>query len=159
MKRSKKSMGRKTKYTPGTVNKICSYLKKGNTKKVSALLSGINEDTFYDWMAKFPEFSESVKKAEAEAEESKIRTIREAEEDGEWQAAAWWLERRRREDYALIKREVEMSNKDDKPFKVAGTIDVFSKIAGMSDDEIRARLNELRGAGGREGSIDRTQSP
>jgi hypothetical protein len=67
---------------------------------------GITETTFHDWMGRFPEFAASVMKAEAEAEVRNQNIIVRAAHNGTWQAAAWWLERRRPQDYA---RRVDVS--------------------------------------------------
>jgi len=54
-------------------------------------------DTFYEWM-KDPTFSEQVEKAEADAEVRFVTKVASASEET-WQAAAWWLERRRPDDF------------------------------------------------------------
>ena len=82
------------KYTPETVERICQFLKAGNTRKTSAIASGISEETFYTWMKEKLEFSESIKRAEEEAVARNVAIINKAAGDT-WQAAAWWLERRR----------------------------------------------------------------
>lgn len=60
-----KKEGRKTKYTPELVTRICGLLEK-DTYTVSELCEsvGISESTFYDWKGKFSEFSDAIKKAE-----------------------------------------------------------------------------------------------
>lgn len=57
--------GRKTKYTPELVKRICGLVEK-DTYTVSELCEsvGISETTFYDWKVKFSEFSDAIKKAE-----------------------------------------------------------------------------------------------
>ena len=47
----------------------------------------------------FLEFVEAVKKAEAEAEVESVALIRRSAQDGQWQAAAWFLERRKPSDW------------------------------------------------------------
>ena len=50
------------------------------------------------------EFSEAIKKAEAESrdtgKEFAIKAIFKAMQDGKWQAAAWWLERKFKDEFA-----------------------------------------------------------
>jgi hypothetical protein len=86
------------KYSTEMTKRICDLLRDGNTQKTSAIASGISEDTFYTWMKEIPEFSESVKKAEEEAVARNVAIIKTAAND-HWTAAAWWLERRRRDDF------------------------------------------------------------
>lgn len=89
--------GRPTKRTPATEKKILKALKDGNVRSTAAALAGISKETFYNWLAEFPDFSDAIKKAEAEAESVRVARIRKAGDEGTWQADAWWLERRRHE--------------------------------------------------------------
>jgi hypothetical protein len=96
-------MGRTLKLTLETQDKICVAIRLGNDKKVAAALAGVSETTFYRWleMAELPnakkeyrEFRESIERAEAEAEVTRIARITQAADNGTWQAASWWLERK-----------------------------------------------------------------
>lgn len=60
-----KKEGRKTKYTPELVTRICGLLEK-DTYTVSELCEsvGIDESTFYRWKNDKNEFCEAIKKAE-----------------------------------------------------------------------------------------------
>lgn len=98
--------GRPTKCTPDRVKRIIDALKGGNTRKASAAYGGIDIDTFGNWMNRgaageepFSDFSEQVKAAEAEAEVRNVAIIAKAATE-KWQAAAWWLERRKPADWA-----------------------------------------------------------
>lgn len=51
------------KYKKEIVERICSYIRDGDSQRDAAKKAGISEDTFYDWMKLKSEFSESVKKA------------------------------------------------------------------------------------------------
>lgn len=79
------------KYSEEVTEEICKFIKGGAFNKDAATMAGIHEDTFYEWMKK-PEFSESIKKAEAERKVGLINRIVAASKDT-WQAAAWYLER------------------------------------------------------------------
>jgi hypothetical protein len=93
--------GRKTKLTPEIERKLTSAIAAGNYHEVACSLAGISTSTFYSWMKKgeqaksgqFLDFREAIKKAEAIAEAKRIQMITEASETN-WQAAAWYLERR-----------------------------------------------------------------
>ena len=91
-------MARKTKYNPELLDKICSALRAGNTRKASAEYAGITEETFYQWMKHNLSFLSAIKKAEADAEVSAVAIIKKAMPET-WTAAAWWLERRKPNDY------------------------------------------------------------
>ena len=116
------------KYTPQVVEQICNLLKGGNTRKTSAIASGVGEDTFYRWMREKSEFSESVKKAEEIAVARNVAIINKAAGDT-WQAAAWWLERRRPADFSKQdKVDITTNGKD---------------INGMSMEEMVAELKRI----------------
>lgn len=117
------------KYNKRTVSTICNLLKAGNTRRTSAIAGGISEETFYVWMKSKPEFSESVKKAEAEAEARNVAIINQAGKTS-WQASAWWLERRRKEDFGKQDRvDITTNGKD---------------IRAMTMNELDAELERLR---------------
>ncbi len=99
--------GRKGKLNKAMQEKLSAKITNGNTYKNACLLCGIGETTFYEWMAKgqqgqdegkknkYTEFAEIIKKAMAEAENRNLLIIQKvAQEEREWQAAAWFLERR-----------------------------------------------------------------
>lgn len=120
--------GRPTKRIPETEARILEALRAGNTRRTAAEYGGITVTTFCDWVNRFPEFSEAVKKAEADCVAAMVavikraatgypvkKTVTKTREVGgvaetettvteyiehSWQAAAWYLERRIPEDFA-----------------------------------------------------------
>ena len=87
-------MPRPTHYTPETVKRIMEALAAGASYKMAAAYGGISYETFRTWRAEFPAFSAAIEKAEAEAVVGRLEVIDDAAVDGNWQAAAWWLERK-----------------------------------------------------------------
>jgi len=96
-------MARPTKLTPELQENIVMAINAGNYSKVAAEMVGIGETTFYRWMEEgakpdgkkeYREFRESIKRAEAQAEVVSVARIRQAANEGTWQAAAWYLERK-----------------------------------------------------------------
>lgn len=98
-KTTKHKAGRKTKYTPDTVKRITDAIGMGATYEIAAAFGGIHVATFYDWINKKSEFSDSVKRAEGVAAVGWLAKIEKAANDGNWQAAAWKLERRYPQQY------------------------------------------------------------
>jgi hypothetical protein len=95
--------GRPTIKTPELVEAILADLRKGLPRRTAAALH-VAPDTFYRWMNEDAEFSDAVGKAEAEAEAEAVAAVRgnfHADRNSQtaWQSAAWWLERRRPDDY------------------------------------------------------------
>ncbi len=110
-------MPRRSKYTPEVVSRVCELLAEGNTRKTASLLAGISYETFRQWLQTKPAFSAAVQKAEAEAEARHVAIIRQAAAKT-WQAAAWWLERRRPEEWGdRSRRRVEVSGPGEGPLR------------------------------------------
>lgn len=96
--------GRPTKCTPERQGIILDALRSGNYAVVAAQLADIDEKTFYNWQAAAEEgrepyasFFQSVKKAEAEAENAAVQVVRaggSGPESVNWQSSAWYLERK-----------------------------------------------------------------
>jgi hypothetical protein len=78
-------------------------LRAGNTRKAACHFAAIDQKTFENWL-RISDFSQAVQKAESDAEVRMVAQIARAAQDGTWQAAAWWLERRRPDDYARRER-------------------------------------------------------
>jgi transposase-like protein len=117
-------MGRPTKLTADLKERLIGALRSGAPNETAAGFAGIAESTFYAWLARaqddlkanpeiatdYTEFQEAVEKAQAEAELEKLLIINAAAKGkpttegapgtaGQWQAAAWFLERRHPERY------------------------------------------------------------
>lgn len=90
---------RPTKYTPERVKSILSDLAAGIPKQHAAIRAGVSDQTLLNWEHKYPEFAAGIRKAEADAVARNVALIQRAAQDGTWQAAAWWLERRHPEEF------------------------------------------------------------
>jgi hypothetical protein len=84
--------GRPSKLTPAREERILAALRAGNYLETAGRLAGISSSTLHKWRSEFPEFSEAVDAARAEAEAAMVSEVRTASVK-HWQAAAWWLER------------------------------------------------------------------
>jgi len=115
--------GRNSKLTPDRQERICDALRNGNTRRVAAILGGISEATFYNWVEranpehaeyqeKYLQFLEAVKEAEADAEADSVQGIKLAARNS-WQAHAWFLERKNPKDWAR-REHVDLTSKGDK---------------------------------------------
>jgi hypothetical protein len=120
--------GRPSKYTPEVVERICYSLSQGNTRTTAATCAGISMETFAVYVREFPEFSDAIKRAEEQAVEHYVNVIHTASTQT-WQAAAWYLERRRKEDFGKQdKVDITTNGKD---------------INGMSMEEMVAELKRI----------------
>lgn len=92
-------MSRPTKLTPARQKAIMRAIEQGATYEHAAAAAGIHYDTLNEWRKANPEFAEALKAAEARGVLACLRRIEEAAKSGQWQAAAWILERRYPEEY------------------------------------------------------------
>ena len=140
-------MGRPSKLTPERAKRIIDALAVGNTRTCAVAYAGIWFQTFLDWLARgetekagrYHDFYEAVKKAEADAEFANVIIIRKAAIIN-WQAAAWWLERRRHQDW--MKREhTELSGPGGAPVQVENLTpdQAAKKVADLIRDAMKAK--------------------
>ena len=97
------SRPRNQKVTDERVAKILDALTGGCTRRAAAGYAGIHPATLYRMLDADATLRELVEKAEAAAEARATAVIADAFGKN-WQAAAWWLERRKHEDYAQRQR-------------------------------------------------------
>src|ERR1044072_2234018 len=90
--------------SPERVAKILDLLRSGNTRSTAARAAGIDPVTLLRWIAKHANFASAIKEVEAEAEALHVKNVEAAAAKGSWQASAWWLERRRHEDWGKKER-------------------------------------------------------
>lgn len=110
----------KSKYTPERVERIIKAVKDGLPFVTAAALGGISEATFYNWMKDNVEFLESIKAAEAEAEE---RLVEQISFDPSWQSKAWILERRHPDRWGRVERnKVELTGAEGQPVQITYNI-------------------------------------
>ena len=55
-------MGAPTKYDPAHCEKVIEIMAKGLSVRSVAAELGVHRDTIYEWMVRYPDFSDSVKK-------------------------------------------------------------------------------------------------
>ena len=94
----------RSKLTEELIKEAARLIEAGNYQKHVAQALGIAEETWYRWLREGEasdnpddlkrQFYESVKKAEANAIARNVALIQRAAQEGNWQAAAWWLERK-----------------------------------------------------------------
>ena len=102
-------MARKSKYTPETVAKIMQAVKMGATYELAAGYAGIDYSTFARWQNTKSEFCDALKNAEGVGAMVWLAKIEQAASDGNWQAAAWKLERRYPHMYGKTVQQTEHS--------------------------------------------------
>lgn len=107
-----------TKLTPEMETQIVALLTDGNSLQCAADAVGISKSTLVEWRAlgaegdeRYASLSARSKAAQATSEARRVRIIEEAaqgEIPGQWQAAAWLLERSKPKSWSLSKQRVEV---------------------------------------------------
>jgi len=108
-------MPRPTKRTPEREARLIEALRAGNTRRASCAYAGIDQDTLANWLRRWSDFSDAVEKAEADAEIRNVAIIQKAASET-WQAAAWWLERKKKRDWS---NRLELTGEDGAPVRIA----------------------------------------
>jgi len=94
--------GNHSKLTPSVRRIVVTAIKKGNTLTTAAQLAGVARNTLWVWLTHpdpaYRDFQNAVEKAEGDATRTSVSIIRTAAQT-QWQAAAWWLERRHHEEW------------------------------------------------------------
>lgn len=133
------TIGRPTKLTPELQAEMVNIIRVGNYVETACAYVGLNKSTFYDWLKRgareldrikqnpkarirkeeeiFVEFSNAIKKAEAEAEARDVLIIGKAAET-QWQAAAWRLERRLPKKWGRSRPYQEDEDRDSKVIQI-----------------------------------------
>jgi hypothetical protein len=116
--------GRPSALTPEVQRRLCDAIAAGNTRHDAAEYAGVAESTLRAWLAqgrrrrrgKLRALLQAVQKAEAEAVVRNVAIIQKAAATS-WQAAAWWLERKRDGDWSQSKGLVRQLAREVKELK------------------------------------------
>jgi transcriptional regulator with XRE-family HTH domain len=98
-KKITQSQKKKSKATSQTINIILDAISHGLSQREAATLAGISEDTLSLWK-RDSDFSEQIRQKQIENKLRHINVINEASKK-HWQASAWWLERKYKEEFSL----------------------------------------------------------
>lgn len=116
------------KYCPEIIQEICKYIRAGNNYEDSAGLAGISRRTLQRWKKTHVPFVTALKKAEQECKARNIAIIQKAAEKS-WQAAAWFLERKYHNEFAL-KSIREHTGESGQPITIKIIGDYVTKRSG-----------------------------
>ena len=108
-------MARPSKRTPEREARLYEALRAGNTRRASCAYAGISQSCFAAWLDRFSDFRDAIEKAEADAEIRNVAIIQKAASET-WQAAAWWLERKKKRDWS---NRLELTGEDGAPVRIA----------------------------------------
>jgi hypothetical protein len=139
------TIGRPTKLTPEIAATICGLVAQGNYLKAAAGAVAVDPGTLHRWVSKgaapdadplYRDFRDQLQKARAMAEAKMVKVITTAANQGQWTAAAWWLERTNPEEWGKRDR-VEVTGADGGPIETRQIAD--QRIATLAE-RLAARL-------------------
>lgn len=104
----------------------------GATYQLAAAAGGITYDTFNEWRKADASFSDAINAAEGKAAEQWLRYIERAAKDGNWQAAAWKLERRYPHMYGRTVQETRNTHEHSGPSGQPIPIQYFDASAALA---------------------------
>lgn len=133
--------GRKTKLTKELIHEAANLIKAGNYTETVCQYLGFHKSTWYRWMAEGEnaksglkkEFYLEIKSAESFAEISNVNVVRKAAQEGNWQAAMTFLERKFPEHWG--RRE-----------KVSADLNHSGEITEKKDYSITHKIDEYEDA-------------
>jgi hypothetical protein len=108
--------GRRSKYTPETVERILTAIRVGSTYEHAAQYGGIDGATFYRWQERYSEFREAITRVEADARMKWLLVIEKAASDGDWRAADRKLIMRYPQEYG--RQALEVTGQGGGPLKI-----------------------------------------
>jgi len=127
-KKKDNKLGRPSKLSVELIINVQNWLRMGYFVEDAARMAGISKGTLYSWLSKgrddrdaglqtlHSDFLNSMEKARAEAEGIFLNSIKTAASRGQWQAAAWWLERSF--DKWSKPQKIELGGADDEPVTI-----------------------------------------
>jgi hypothetical protein len=136
----KSNAGRKTLLLDTVIEQtLLDYIRIGTPIRVAVASTGIAEKSFYSWMARglaererlslvkgakenpteviFLQFLQQVERAKAEAITKKVAVIAKSGNEGDWRAAAWWLERQMPEEFGKTDK-LEIGGNNGEPIRI-----------------------------------------
>lgn len=123
-------------YSDAVRDKILRYLRAGYTRAAAAGSAGVHRSTFFDWMAKDPEFAEQVEIAEEAAHGIYANRLAAQARAGSVRATAFWLERRRPDSWRE-RREVEFVLPEQAALGSVDDGDDYSRVQALLDEADR----------------------
>lgn len=122
-KTGKGGPGARTKLTTELQETVCELLRAGNYLHIATSQAGISPATHHEWIRKgeegtqpYADYKDAVTRA-WEAAEVRNVTLIQRHAQGDWRAAAWYLERSRRENWGKTVRN-EITGPDGGPVEI-----------------------------------------
>jgi hypothetical protein len=114
----KAKTGRPSKLTESRMEKLIEALRSGAYRIDACRAVGIHYNTLLGWEKKgesensgeYIEFLDALRKAEAEAVITNVEVVTKAAQQGDWRAAAWFLEHKYPDKWARVEKRADQDN-------------------------------------------------
>ena len=151
-------VGRRTILTPELQENIIQALRGGNYLDDAARYAGVAERTVYQWIQKgrqarealeegveptanellYIQFAQAVEKARSDAVVRNLTIIQKAANDGQWQAAAWYLERTNPKKWGRYETVEVTGEGTTVSVEISAKDALYQKLAAMEERAIQA---------------------
>ncbi|HOR57490.1 MAG TPA: hypothetical protein PLV82_02340 [bacterium] len=122
--------GRPTKLDPNVVQKLTAAFHNGFNIEEACSFSGIAKKTYYNWIEKNKRFLYEMEVAQQAVGKQSKKIIVENIQNGNWKAAAWWLERKQRKEFAS---RTELTGEDGEKLEVGIIVKPTKREKGFMD--------------------------
>lgn len=126
-------MGRNTVITPKVELELTQYIIDGASNAEACRLANISEDTFYRKTKSDTDFADKMETAKNSTILQAKRVLRKAIEDGDKQVAGWYLERKKKDEFA---QRTELTGSEGHPLGYLYSSDL-KKIEGTDVLELK----------------------
>jgi len=147
-----KAPGAPSKFSEERAERLLQAVRGGNYLQTACAFAGINYGTMRRWIHKadepdapqeYRDFRDAMEKARADAEVASVAKIQKAANEGQWQAAAWFLERSMPDRWAKKdKTQLEVTGGDGGPIKVVSGIELDPGAMAALARRLHARAIE-----------------
>lgn len=152
------------KYGPEKTKEISDHISKGLGRVDACILADISYETFTQWMQR-AEFAEAIKKAESGFKGANLQIIQKAA-NRSWQAAAWLLERKFKDEFASqqhhdysgsVNLKVIAYDRNNDPIQLRSEPQALPASSATGQSEIQVVSNSSQG--GKDGAISEQVDP
>lgn len=148
----------KLKLTYELIEKARKLIAAGNYTETVCQYLGISKDTWYRWLKTgerqkkgiYSDFSDAVRQAEAEAEMRNVTIIQKAAQEGNLQAAIWYLERKFPDRWGR-REKIQMEHSGEMT-QVVKNDEATRRLLARIDETIRTVITGTNTDDGRKGS-------
>ena len=142
-KKKKNPGGRPSKMTSEIVGKLEAAWSRGASDKLACSFAGINPDTLYEYLKRFPKYTERRDQLKSNLVMKALDNVQNGLIKGDLDLSRWYLERRCRDEFSTRQ---EFAGVADKPLVNPDLALAASRLANMSEEQREARMAQLKTA-------------